>query len=419
MINVAILGYGVVGSGVYKVINDNNSHVSRRAGDDVRVKYVLDLREFPGDSAEDVLVHDFDVILNDDEVDIIVETMGGVEPAHTFEVKALKAGKSVCTSNKEVVAKWGFELLQLVRENNCNFFFEASVGGGIPVIRPLINCITADHVKSISGILNGTTNYILTKMAEEGLAFEDVLKEAQKKGYAEKNPEADIEGYDACRKIAILASLAYERQVDYEDIYTEGITKITGIDFWYANQLDASIKLLGLAKRQNGVVYAMVAPFIVKQDNPLYGVCDVFNAILLDGDMLGDVMFYGKGAVVSDVVEAAKNMGRNIPILWRPEKRQLGSVDVFETSYLVRVSGLKAVDKLKETFGNLKDELRYERNKEEILQNEVKRVFGNVKFLMGQDGGEVAFVTKPMSGAEFEKAAEDFVVENRIRIADL
>ena len=427
MINVAILGYGVVGSGVYKVINDNNSHVSRRAGDDVRVKYVLDLREFPGDPAEDVLVHDFDVILNDDEVDIIVETMGGVEPAHTFEVKALKAGKSVCTSNKEVVAKWGFELLQLARENNCNFFFEASVGGGIPVIRPLINCITADHVKSISGILNGTTNYILTKMAEEGLAFEDVLKEAQKKGYAEKNPEADIEGYDACRKIAILASLAYERQVDYEDIYTEGITKITGIDFWYANQLDASIKLLGLAKRQNGVVYAMVAPFIVKQDNPLYGVCDVFNAILLDGDMLGDVMFYGKGAgslptasaVVSDVIEAAKNMGRNIPILWRPEKRQLGSVDVFETSYLVRVSGLKAVDKLKETFGNLKDELRYERNKEEILQNEVKRVFGNVKFLMGQDGGEVAFVTKPMSGAEFEKAAEDFVVENRIRIVDL
>ena len=264
-------------------------------------------------------------------------------------------------------------------------------------------------------------------MAEEGLAFEDVLKEAQKKGYAEKNPEADIEGYDACRKIAILASLAYERQVDYEDIYTEGITKITGIDFWYANQLDASIKLLGLAKRQNGVVYAMVAPFIVKQDNPLYGVCDVFNAILLDGDMLGDVMFYGKGAgslptasaVVSDVIEAAKNMGRNIPILWRPEKRQLGSVDVFETSYLVRVSGLKAADKLKEAFGNPKDELRYERNKEEILQNEVKRVFGNVKFLMGQDGGEVAFVTKPMSGAEFEKAAEDFVVENRIRIADL
>ena len=189
MINVAILGYGVVGSGVYKVINDNNSHVSRRAGDDVRVKYVLDLREFPGDPAEDVLVHDFDVILNDDEVDIIVETMGGVEPAHTFEVKALKAGKSVCTSNKEVVAKWGFELLQLARENNCNFFFEASVGGGIPVIRPLINCITADHVKSISGILNGTTNYILTKMAEEGLAFEDVLKEAQKKGYAEKNPD--------------------------------------------------------------------------------------------------------------------------------------------------------------------------------------------------------------------------------------
>jgi Homoserine dehydrogenase len=410
MVNVAILGYGTIGSGVYKVINDNNSHVSRRAGDDIRVKYVLDLRDFPGDPVEDILVHDFDVILNDDEVSVVVETMGGVEPAHTFAMQCLLAGKSVCTSNKEVVAKWGFELLQIARENNCNFFFEASVGGGIPIIRPLIGCITADHIKSISGILNGTTNYILTKMSEEGLAFDDVLADAQRKGYAERNPEADIEGYDACRKIAILASLAYERQVNFEDIYTEGISKITGVDFWYANQLYASIKLLGLAKRQNGTVYAMVAPFIVKQDNPLFGVKDVFNAILLDGDMLGEVMFYGQGAgslptasaVVADVISAVKNKGRNIPILWRPEKRELGSVDAFETSYLVRVAGLKAADE----------------NSDADIKKEVNAAFGEVEFLSGQNG-EVAFVTKPMSGADFEKAAENFEVVNRIRIADM
>ena len=410
MVNVAILGYGTIGSGVYKVINDNNSHVSRRAGDDIRVKYVLDLRDFPGDPVEDILVHDFDVILNDDEVSVVVETMGGVEPAHTFAMQCLLAGKSVCTSNKEVVAKWGFELLQIARENNCNFFFEASVGGGIPIIRPLIGCITADHIKSISGILNGTTNYILTKMSEEGLAFDDVLADAQRKGYAERNPEADIEGYDACRKIAILASLAYERQVNFEDIYTEGISKITGVDFWYANQLYASIKLLGLAKRQNGTVYAMVAPFIVKQDNPLFGVKDVFNAILLDGDMLGEVMFYGQGAgslptasaVVADVISAVKNKGRNIPILWRPEKRELGSVDAFETSYLVRVAGLKAADE----------------SSDADIKKEVNAAFGEVEFLSGQNG-EVAFVTKPMSGADFEKAAENFEVVNRIRIADM
>lgn len=398
MVNVAILGYGTIGSGVYKVINDNNSHVSRRAGEDIRVKYVLDLREFPGDPAEDILVHDFDVILNDKEVDVVVEAMGGVEPAHTFAMKSLLAGKSVCTSNKEVVAKYGYELIQAAKDNNCNFFFEASVGGGIPIIRPLIGCITADHIKSISGILNGTTNYILTKMSEEGLAFDDVLKEAQQKGYAERNPEADIEGYDACRKIAILASLAYERQVDFEDIYTEGITKITCEDFEYAEQLDASIKLLGLAKRQNGVVYSMVAPFVVKKDNPLSGVNDVFNAILLDGDMLGEVMFYGKGAgslptasaVVSDVISAVKNKGRNVPILWRPEKRNLGSVDAFEMPYLVRVSGTD-------------------------IEKEIKDVFGEVQFLNGKNG-ETAFVTGPMSGADYEKAASGFEVINRIRI---
>ena len=398
MINVAILGYGTVGSGVFKVINDNNGHVSRRAGDEVKVKYVLDLREFPGDPVEKVLVHDVETILADDEVNVVVEVMGGEEPAHTFVKRALEAGKSVCTSNKALVAKYGYELLEIAREKNCNFFFEASVGGGIPVIRPLIECLTVDHILEISGILNGTTNYILTKIEDEGLSYETVLREAQKLGYAEKDPTADVEGYDACRKIAILASLAYERQVNYEDIYTEGITKITGADFWYASQIKSSIKLLGLARRQDGIVYAMVAPFIVKKDNPLFGVKDVFNGILFKGDMLGDVMFYGKGAgslptasaVVSDVVSAAKNMGKNVPILWRTEKRVLGTVDAFVTPYLVR---LKGVD----------------------IEDDVNAAFGEVEYLQGQDN-ETAFVTKPMSGADFEAAASGFEVVNRIRI---
>ena len=244
MKNIAILGYGTVGSGVYKIINDNNSHISRRAGEDVKVKYVLDLRDFPGDPVEEVLVHDIDTIIEDKDVDIVVEVMGGVEPAYTFVKRALLAGKSACTSNKELVAKHGAELLQIAADNKVNFFFEASVGGGIPIIRPLIECLTVDHLEEIQGIMNGTTNYILTKMEDEGADFDTVLKDAQDLGYAERNPEADIEGYDACRKIAILSSLAYEKQVDFEDIYTEGITKITTADFDYMKKIGASIKLL-------------------------------------------------------------------------------------------------------------------------------------------------------------------------------
>ena len=227
MINIAILGYGTIGSGVYKIIKDNNKHIARRAGEDIKVKYVLDLRDFPGDPVEEVLVHDINVILEDKEVDVVVEVMGGVEPAYTFVKKALEAGKDACTSNKELVAAHGAELLETAAANKVNFFFEASVGGGIPIIRPLTECLTVDHIEEIEGIMNGTTNYILTKMETEGADFDTVLKEAQDKGYAEKNPEADIEGYDACRKIAILSSLAYEKQVDFKDIYTEGISKIT------------------------------------------------------------------------------------------------------------------------------------------------------------------------------------------------
>ncbi|MBQ1328789.1 MAG: homoserine dehydrogenase [Eubacterium sp.] len=399
MVNVAILGYGTVGSGVYDVITRNNSHIGRRAGKDINVKYVLDLREFPGDPAEKILVHDFDTILNDDDVDIVVEVMGGVEPAHTFVKNALLRGKSVCTSNKEMVAKFGAELLEIAKEKNSNFVFEASVGGGIPVIRSINESLTVDHFDEISGILNGTTNYILTKMDKEGLAFDAVLKDAQDKGYAERNPEADIEGYDACRKIAILASLCYEKQVDFEDIYTEGITKISSEDFAYARKLGYSIKLLGTARKIDGKVYAMVAPFMLDEENPLHSVSGVFNAIKMHGDMLGNVMLYGKGAgkhatasaVVSDVIDCARNLGHNKIVYWSPEKRTLGDIDTFTTKFFVRVKGV--VDKAA-----------------------LEEQFGGVTLVSGIEN-ETAFITEEISEAKYKKAAENFEVINKIRIS--
>lgn len=399
MVNVAILGYGTVGSGVYDVITRNNSHIGRRAGKDINVKYVLDLREFPGDPAEKILVHDFDTILNDDDVDIVVEVMGGVEPAHTFVKNALLRGKSVCTSNKEMVAKFGAELLEIAKEKNSNFVFEASVGGGIPIIRSINESLTVDHFDEISGILNGTTNYILTKMDKEGLAFDAVLKDAQDKGYAERNPEADIEGYDACRKIAILASLCYEKQVDFEDIYTEGITKISSEDFAYARKLGYSIKLLGTARKIDGKVYAMVAPFMLDEENPLHSVSGVFNAIKMHGDMLGNVMLYGKGAgkhatasaVVSDVIDCARNLGHNKIVYWSPEKRTLGDIDTFTTKFFVRVKGV-------------------------VEKTALEEHFGSVTLVSGIEN-ETAFITEEISEAAYKKAAENFEVINKIRIS--
>lgn len=296
MIQVAVLGYGTVGSGVVEVINTNSSSINKKAGEEINIKYVLDLRDFPGDPVQEKIVHDFDIILNDPEIRIIAEVMGGVEPAYTFTKKALLAGKSVCTSNKELVARHGAELLQIARENNSNYLFEASCGGGIPIIRPLNSSLTADEIDEITGILNGTTNYILTEMFEKGSDFADVLKEAQDKGYAERNPEADVEGYDACRKIAILSSLAFGRQVSFEDIYTEGITGITAADIKYVKAMGKTVKLLAYSRKVDGNIYAMVAPEIVGVDDPLYSVNGVFNAIFVHGNVLGDAMFYGSGA---------------------------------------------------------------------------------------------------------------------------
>ena len=363
MINIAVLGYGTVGSGVVEVINKNHASINKRAGQEVNIKYVLDLRDFPGDPVEKVLVHDYNVIVNDPEVKIIVEVMGGIKPAYDFTKQALEAGKSVCTSNKELVAAHGAELLAIAKANNVNFLFEASVGGGIPIIRPLNQSLTADEITEITGILNGTTNYILSKMTDEGKSFEEVLKRAQEKGYAERNPEADVEGYDACRKIAILTSLALGKQVDYRDIYTEGITKITKTDIEYAKALHASIKLLGTSKwEDDGKIYSMVAPFMIDSDHPLGHVNGVFNGIFVNGNMLGDTMFYGKGAgklptasaVVSDVVDAVRHLGENVETKWSQEKLELIPHDEVCSNFFVRVKGsLDRLPEIEEKFGTV------------------------------------------------------------------
>ena len=405
MVNIAVLGYGTVGSGVVEVIQTNQEIVNKRAGQEVNIKYVLDLREFEGDPIQKILVHDYDTILNDKDVKVVVEVMGGVEPAHTFVKQALENGKSVCTSNKEMVAKYGAELIQIAEDNNVNFLYEASVGGGIPIIRPLTSSLTCDDITEVSGILNGTTNYILTKMRDEGAAFADVLREAQEKGYAERNPEADIEGYDACRKIAILTSLVCGQQVDYEDVHTEGITKITEKDFLYAKALKGSIKLLGTYQRMDGKAYVMVAPMIVSEKHPLYHVDGVFNAIFVHGNMLDDAMFYGRGAgklptasaVVSDVVDEVKHMGKNIMQIWEPGKLELGNFDEWKHKFLVRIQSADIDD---------------------VDMEDVKKAFGDVLYIKAPGvENETAFVTTPIEEGKFREAIQKFSgVLNTVRV---
>lgn len=361
MVNVAVLGYGTVGSGVVEVIETNKALIGKRAGQELEVKYILDLRDFPGDPYENKVVHDVQIILDDPDVQIVCETMGGLEPAYTFTRKALEAGKSVCTSNKELVANHGAELIRIARENKCNYLFEASVGGGIPIIRPLNSALTAERIVEITGILNGTTNYILTKMEKEGADFETVLKEAQEKGYAERNPEADIEGYDACRKIAILSSLMSGKSVDFRKIYTEGISKITGTDFAYAKLLGMTIKLLAISRETEEGYQAMVAPFLVGPENPLSNVHDVFNAICVKGNTLGESMYYGRGAgklptasaVVGDVVDCAKHPKTNIICLWEEEPAKLQDFSDSRGRSLIRVKGMSE-EAVREALGEIR-----------------------------------------------------------------
>ena len=398
MVKVAVLGYGTVGSGVVEVLETNSAEIKERCGNDIVVKYILDLRDFPGDPHEDKIVHDFDIILKDDDVQIVCETMGGKGAAYAFTKQCLEAGKTVCTSNKELVAAHGPELLKIARDNFCNYFFEASVGGGIPIIRPMLSCLTAEHIDSIQGILNGTTNYILTHMDEDGADFADVLKQAQDLGYAEKDPTADVEGHDAGRKIAILSSLMCGKNVKYDDIYVEGISKISDKDFAYMHKMSSTIKLVASSKETPEGYFAMVAPFVVSREHPLYMVRDVFNAIFVHGNMVDDCMFYGRGAgslptasaVVGDVVDAAKHIGINLKSAWDEEDVVVTDIDKFKCSYFVRVS---AQDK--------------------------DKVNGLLPIKEVVDAGfadEYAFVTDVMEECEFNKCAASIDIISKIRV---
>lgn len=323
---VAVMGYGTVGSGVVEVLKKNHDSIVKKSTQkELELKYILDLRDFPGDPNEDKFIKDFNIILNDPEVKVVVETMGGLHPAFEFVSACLKAGKSVVTSNKELVATNGYELLCLAQENNANFLFEASVGGGIPIIRPITQCLAANEIDEIAGILNGTTNFILTMMIEQNMTFQDALKLAQDNGYAEKDPTADVEGHDACRKICILASLCFGKHVYPDSVHTEGISNITLEDVEYINDFGGVIKLLGRAKREgDDKISAIVSPCVVKNHSQLASVSDVFNAILVRGDAIGDVVFYGKGAgklptasaVVADVIDCAKHVDRKKSFGW-------------------------------------------------------------------------------------------------------
>ena len=402
MVNVAILGFGTVGSGVAEVLSKNGGLIDQRTDNLVRLKYILDVREFPDSPYAGCFVKDFSVIEADPEVDIVVETIGGATIALEFTTRALKAGKSVVT-NKELVATHGYELLQLAQENNVSYLFEASVGGGIPILRPLTSCLAANELTQITGILNGTTNYILTRMIKAGLTFEQALKEAQENGYAEKDPTADVDGHDACRKICILAALAYGRHVYPEQVPTQGIRGVTLEDVAYADSKGYKIKLLGRAIRQpEEKVCAFVAPHLVPDDNPLAGVEDVFNAIAVTGNAIGDVMFYGRGAgklptasaVVADVIDIAKDLKRDRHNAWGPGAPDLVvSPDILTSRWYVRARA--TVDQARLACGEIQPLARG-----------------------GAPAGEVAFLTAPMTEPQVRDRLRGIAVNSLFRVLE-
>ncbi|NLP14101.1 MAG: homoserine dehydrogenase [Clostridium sp.] len=413
MINVAVLGYGVVGSGVVEIIKKNGISISEKAGQKICVKKILDIRDFPDSPDRELFTKNPEDILRDSSIGIVVETIGGTNVAYKLTRDALSKGKHVVTSNKELVATHGPELLKLAKENNANYLFEASVGGGIPIIRPLNRCLAANEIYSIAGILNGTTNYILSQMKREGKNFDEALKEAQARGYAEADPTADIEGHDACRKIAILSSIAYNEFVDCNGIYTEGIAKISLADMKYAESMNSTIKLIAASERVGDKIAARVSPAIVKNSNPLHNVEDVFNAIIVKGDAIGEVMFYGRGAgklptasaVVADVIEVVKHWGRSGCYDWQVKNRNnIIDISDTETKYFVRL--------------RVKDESN--------AREAVGRVFGNVEWvkICGDcPKDELAFVTGKASEKEhirsFKKIEEvDSIIQvsNAIRV---
>ena len=402
---VAVMGYGTVGSGVVEVIESHNNVIPKRiGGEKLEVSRILDLRDFPDDVHKDLFTKDFNDILNDEEIKIVAETMGGVNPAFDFTTKLLKAGKSVVTSNKELVAQKGLELLQIAEENGVNYLFEASVGGGIPIIRPLTQCLAANNIEGIAGILNGTTNFILTMMIEEGMSFADALKIAQDKGYAEKDPTADVEGHDACRKVCILASLAFGKHVYPSQVETEGITNITLEDVSYINSANGVIKLLGQIKYINDdEIAAYVSPAVVYNGSQLASVKDVFNAILVRGDAVGDVCFYGPGAgklptasaVVADVIDCAKHT----------ERKKIFGWGAGEEDYVVDYKS-----RIKMPF--------YVRAKAACTK--INSTFTEVKYLSrkGQPSDEVAFITDDMTENELKEKLADIEVINIIKVTN-
>ena len=402
---VAVMGYGTVGSGVVEVIESHSDVIPKRiGGNTLEVARILDLRDFPDDSHADLFTKDFNDILNDEEIKIVAETMGGVNPAFDFTMKLLKAGKSVVSSNKELVAQKGLELLRTAEENGVNYLFEASVGGGIPIIRPLTQCLAANNIEGIAGILNGTTNFILTMMIEKGMSFNEALRIAQEKGYAEKDPTADVEGHDACRKVCILASLAFGKHVYPSQVETEGITNITLEDVSYIASADGVIKLLGQIKYlSDDRIAAFVSPAVVYNGSQLASVKDVFNAILVRGDAVGDVCFYGPGAgklptasaVVADVMDCAKHTQRRKFFGW----------------------GAGAEDYVVDYKTNVKMPF-YVRAKADC--SEVTSKFSEVKFLSrkGQPSDEVAFITDVMTQKELEAKLIDMNVINTIKVTD-
>lgn len=414
MVEIAVMGYGVVGSGVVEVLTNHVENIAKRAKEQINIKYILDLRDFQGSPFESKFTKSFDTILNDPEVKIVVEVMGGLNPSFEYVKRCLEAGKSVVTSNKELVAAKGAELLKIAQKNNLNFLFEASVGGGIPIIRPISQCLAANDVVEIAGILNGTTNFILTKMIREQMTFEDALTLAQKLGYAERNPAADVEGFDACRKICILASLAYGKHVYPDQVHTEGITKISLADVEYAAAWGGVVKLIGQVKMMdNEKLQVIVCPMFISRESQLANVDDVFNGIMVRGDSTGDVVFYGKGAgklptasaVVADVIDCVKHFKARKYLFWEEGlKDYVEDYRLNETAMFVRATT----------------------ENETLAFQHISEVFGSVSRLSRKksESGEIAFVTNVLPEQEISEklaqlASAGVSVINTIRIGDL
>lgn len=402
MVEIAIMGHGVVGSGVANIITSHKQKLYSAVGEEIHLKKILDLREFPDSPYAEKFTKDFDEILNDVEIRVVAEVMGGIHPAYEYVKKLLLAGKSVVTSNKELVAAKGAELLQIAKENNLNFLFEASVGGGIPIIRPINQCLVANNVKEIAGILNGTTNFILTKMIEDGMDFDAALKLAQELGFAERNPEADVEGYDAVRKICILASLTFGKHVYPDNIHTEGITKITLEDVKFATKLGSVIKLIGDVKMlDDGKMDIFVAPMMIKKSSQLANIDNEFNGIMVRGDCTDDVVFYGKGAgsmptasaVVADIVDCVKHLKRRKFLFWVDSNNEnILPYNDSKTAMYVRV--------------------------EASLEGELKKIFGN-DITTISNGSSTAAITPVMTIGEFEEKTKGLKLLSKIRVGDL